>query len=141
MDSITASDALKAAVYSKSPYPMVFMAFAYQWGVYGKNYYPINGMQAIPDAAVKGLESLGGELKLNTEVIEILVKENKAYGVKTKDGAAYMEQLSSNASPQFTYEWIYDKVPKKKMKKAICGKKNIERQRYYFYLWMKQIQV
>lgn len=127
LDSFTHCDALKTAIYSKGPYPMVFMAFAYQWGVYGKNYYPVNGMQAIPDAAVKGLEGLGGELKLNTEVTEILVKDNKAFGVKTKDGEEYYGSVISNASPQFTYEWISEEVAaKKKMKKEISKRKIFE---------------
>jgi phytoene dehydrogenase-like protein len=126
LDSCTTSDELKAAIYSKSPYPMVFMAFAYQWGVYGKNYYPLNGMQTIPDAAVKGLNRLGGELKLNTEVTEILIKDNQAYGVKTKDGTEYYGAVISNASPQFTFEWMTDGTAKEKMKKAISGKRIFE---------------
>jgi phytoene dehydrogenase-like protein len=119
LDSFTASDELKTAIYSKSPYPMVFMSFAYQWGVFGKGCYPVEGMQAIPDAAVKGLKSLGGELKLNTEVTEILVKDNQAYGVKTKEGTEYYGIVISNASPQFTYEWLPDSTTKVKMKESI----------------------
>jgi phytoene dehydrogenase-like protein len=127
LDAFTTSEHLKTAIYSKSPYPMVFMSFAYQWGVYGKNYYPVNGMQSIPDAAVKGLESLGGELKLNTEVTEILVKNNQAYGVKTREGTEYHGAVISNASPQFTYEWIQDEAAaKEKMKKRISGRKVFE---------------
>jgi phytoene dehydrogenase-like protein len=127
LDIFTSCDDLKTAIYSKGPYPMVFMAFAYQWGVYGKNYYPINGMQAIPDAAVKGLEVNGGELKLNTEVTEILVKDNIAYGVRTKDGTEYRGKVISNASPHFTYEWISDEErTKEKMKKAIAKRKVFE---------------
>jgi phytoene dehydrogenase-like protein len=127
LDSFTACEELKTAIYSKGPYPMVFMAFAYQWGVYGKNYYPVNGMQAIPDAAVKGLQGHGGELKLNTKVTEILVKDNRAYGVKTKDGTEYHGQVISNASPQFTYDWISkEAAAKEKMKKAISKRKIFE---------------
>lgn len=127
LDSFTISDELKTAIYSKSPYPMVFMAFAYQWGVYGKNFYPVNGMQSIPDAAVEGLIRLGGDLKLNTEVTEILVKDDRAYGVKTKDGTEYFGAVISNASPQFTYEWISDgAAAKEKMKKMISGRKIFE---------------
>lgn len=124
LDSFTTSDDLKTAIYSRSPYPMVFMAFAYQWGVFGNSYYPARGMQAIPDAAVKGLKGLGGELKLNTEVTEILVKDNKAYGVRTKDGMEYYGAVISNASPQFTYEWIQgEAAANEKMKKALSGRK------------------
>lgn len=126
LDAWTDSEALKTAIYSKSPYPMVFMSFAYQWGVYGKGEYPVDGMQAIPDAAVKGLNTLGGELKLNTEVTQILVRDNRAYGVKTKDGAEYYGKVISNASPQFTYDWIPDTAVKEKMKKEIAGRKIFE---------------
>lgn len=126
LDSFTSSSDLKTAIYSKSPYPMVFMAFAYQWGVYGKNSYPVHGMQAIPDAAVKGLKQMGGELKLNTEVTEILMKENQAYGVKTKDGTQYYGAVISNASPQFTKEWILNGTGKEKINRTITGRKIFE---------------
>lgn len=126
LDKLTVNDNLKTAIYSQAPYSMVFMAFAYQWGVYGKNYYPINGMQAIPDAALKGLNSHGGVLKLNTEVTEILVKDNEAYGVKTKDGTEYYGAVISNASPHYTYEWILNSPIKEKMKKTIANKKIFE---------------
>ncbi|MDF2873145.1 MAG: phytoene dehydrogenase-related protein [Anaerocolumna sp.] len=126
LDSFTSSEDLKTAIYSKSPYPMVFMSFAYQWGVYGKNYYPLNGMQAIPDAAVEGLRRLGGELKLNTEVTDIMVKDGQAYGVKTQDGSEYHGAVISNASPQFTYEWMTDAAEKEKMIKAISKRKIFE---------------
>jgi phytoene dehydrogenase-like protein len=35
------------------------------------------------------LERLGGEIKLDAEVTEILVKDRQAYGARTKDGAEY----------------------------------------------------
>lgn len=127
LDSFTDLEELKTLIYSKSPYPMVFMAFAYQWGVYGKASYPVNGMQSIPDAAVTGLKGLGGELKLNTEVTEILVKDNRAYGVKTKDGKEYLGAVISNASPQFTYDWILDGMAiKEKLNKTYVGRKIFE---------------
>lgn len=126
LDSFSTSDELKTLIYSKSPYPMVFMSFAYQWGVYGKNYYPVNGMQSIPDAAAEGLKNLGGELKLNTEVTEILVKDNQAYGVKTHDGNTYYGSVISNASPQFTYKWLPEVTEKKKMIKSISQKSIFE---------------
>lgn len=126
LDLLTASNELKTAVYSKAPYPMVFMSFAYQWGVYGKNHYPLCGMQAIPDAAVEGFKRLGGELKLNTEVTEILVQDNTVYGVKTKDGTQYHGAVISNASPHFTYEWLPDGRTKDKMKKSIAKRKLFE---------------
>ncbi|HYE11312.1 MAG TPA: FAD-dependent oxidoreductase, partial [Patescibacteria group bacterium] len=52
LDQFTDSEELKSVIYSYCPYPMVFMAFAYQWGAFGNNEYPKAGMQAIPNAAV-----------------------------------------------------------------------------------------
>lgn len=126
LDSCTASENLKTAIYSRCPYPMVFMAFAYQWGVFGKSFYPVNGMQAIPDATAAGLQQLGGELKLNTEVTEILVKNNQAYGVRTKDGAEYHGAVISNASPHFTYEWLPTGTVKESMQRKLSKRKIFE---------------
>ncbi|MGL4345309.1 MAG: phytoene desaturase family protein [Cellulosilyticaceae bacterium] len=124
LDQFTDCQALKSVIYSYCPYPMVFMAFAYQWGVFGNNEYPTFGMQSIPDAAVLSFEGRGGVLKLGTEVTEILVKDGQAYGVRTKDDAIYYGAVISNASPHYTYDWI--KTTEKcvrKMKKAIARKK------------------
>lgn len=130
LDKLTQSKELKTAIYTISPYPMLFMAFAYQWGVFGKNVYPKLGMQAIPNAAVSSLKAMGGELKLNAEVAEILVKDKTAYGVKTKDGSEYFGKVITNASPHFTYDWIKGeektvakmkkKLEKRKVFPAIC---------------------
>jgi phytoene dehydrogenase-like protein len=124
LDQLTDSEELKSAIYSYCPYPMVFMAFAYQWGVFSNNEYPKAGMQAIPDAAVKSFSEMGGILKLNTEVTEILVKDGSAYGVMTKNGGEYYGQVISNASPQYTFSWI--KTEEKcvnKMKRKMADKK------------------
>jgi phytoene dehydrogenase-like protein len=60
-------------------------------------------------------------------VTEILMKDNQAYGVRTKDGTEYHGVVISNASPQFTYEWIKDSVAvKENMKKAISKRKIFE---------------
>lgn len=124
LDQLTNSEDIKSAIYSYCPYPMVFMAFAYQWGVFSNNEYPKEGMQAIPNAAVTGLKSNGGVLKLNTEVAEILVNDGRAYGIRTKAGNEYHGKVISNASPQYTYSWIKgEEKCVKKMKRAIADKK------------------
>lgn len=124
LDQFTDSAELKSAIYSYCPYPMAFMAFAYQWGVFGNAAYPKAGMQAIPDAAVTSLNLLGGVMKLNAEVSEILVKDGSAYGVRTTKGDEYHGKVISSASPHFTYRWIQteDKCVKK-MQQAIADKK------------------
>jgi phytoene dehydrogenase-like protein len=124
LDTFTDSDEIKSAIYTYSPYPMIFMAFAYMWGVIGKNTYPKGGMQAIPDAAAASLIQMGGELKLNTEVTEILVRDGCAYGVRTKAGDEYHGKVISNVSPHYTYSWIKaDDNKIRKMKQAIAGRK------------------
>lgn len=124
LDQLTDSEELKSAIYAYAPYPMVFMAFAYQWGVFSNNEYPKHGMQAIPDAAVASLQQLGGVLKLNTEVTEILVEDGCAYGVRTKGGEEYHGQVISNASPQYTYSWIKAEEKRvNKMQQSMAGKK------------------
>ena len=64
LNQFTYSDELKSVIFSNCPYPMVFMAFAYQWGVFSNNEYPKEGMQAIPNAAVTSFNKMGGILKL-----------------------------------------------------------------------------
>lgn len=124
LDQITDSDELKSTIYSYCPYSMVFMAFAYQWGVFGNNVYPRDGMQAIPDAAAVSLRQMGGVMKLNTEVTEILVQDGRAYGVRTAAGDEYHGQVISNASPQYTYGWIKTEADRvRKMRQAIAGKR------------------
>lgn len=124
LDQFTDSEELKSAIYSYCPYSMVFMAFAYQWGVFGNTEYPKAGMQAIPNAAVKSLNLMGGEMRLNEEVTEILVKDGSAYGVRTKSGDQYHGKVISNASPQYTYSWIMtEKKCVKKMQQVLTGKK------------------
>lgn len=124
LDEFADSDELKSAIYSYCPYPVVFMAFSYQWGVFGNNEYPKEGMQAIPNAAVTSLNRMGGVLRLSTEVTEILVKDGSAYGVRTKNGEEYRGRVISNASPQYTYNWIKTEERRvSRMKRAIAGRK------------------
>lgn len=124
LDQFTDSDELKSTIYSYSPYPMVFMAFAYQWGVFSNNEYPKAGMQAIPDAAAASLNRMGGVLKLNTEVTEILVKDGRAYGVRTKAGEEFHGRVISNASPHYTYRWITGEEGRvNKLQRSIAGRK------------------
>ncbi len=127
MNKLTDSEELKALIYSRSPYAMVFMAFAYQWGVFGKSVYPSKGMQAIPDSACESLVRMGGEIRCLTEVTEILVHEGRAYGVKTKSGEVIHGRVISNASPHYTYEWIRNgEAEKEKMKKVLTKRKIFE---------------
>ncbi|MEO0755485.1 MAG: NAD(P)/FAD-dependent oxidoreductase [Cyanobacteria bacterium J06648_16] len=61
--------------------------------------YPIGGSGAIVEALVRGFQRAGGELRLSTHVAQILVKHNRAWGVRLKSGAVVQaEQVISNAT-------------------------------------------
>jgi phytoene dehydrogenase-like protein len=48
--------------------------------------YPIGGSAALVDALVRGLQKHRGELRLNAHVSEILVENNRAAGVRLRNG-------------------------------------------------------
>lgn len=100
-------DILSTIIFSKAGYEMVYMGYAYRWAVLGKTYYPVGGMQAIPNLAVESMKEKGVELKLKTEVGKIIINNNKAVGVQTIDGLEYYsDNIISNVSPEFTLKMI-----------------------------------
>ena len=114
LDKLTKNPEIKSLMFSKGIFPMVYMAYVYRWNVIGKDSYPIEGMQAIPNASIQSFTANGGILKLNTEVTEILTEKDKAIGVKTKNGECYYARgIISNASPHFTYELLSSNFTKK----------------------------
>lgn len=62
--------------------------------------YPIGGSGAVIDALVRGLEKHGGQLLTNAHVEEVLVKGDRAIGVRLRDGKeiAASTAVVSNAS-------------------------------------------
>lgn len=114
LDKLTQNPVLRSAIFSKGITPMVYMAYAYRWSIIGKDYYPTDGMQAIPNASVKSFVENGGMIKLNKEVTEILTENGQAIGVKTEDGNCfYANNIISNASPHFTYDLLPDSLSQK----------------------------
>lgn len=77
--------------------------------------YPVGGSGALVDALVRGLEKHGGKLLLNAHVEEVLVKNNRATGVKLKNGQSITatKAVISNASVWDTLKLLPDgAVPK-----------------------------
>lgn len=73
-----------------------------RWGVW----YALGGTGALVRALARVLGEIGGELRLNTEVTEILVDPatKRASGVRTADGAVTpADVVVSNADVAFTY--------------------------------------
>jgi carotene isomerase len=62
--------------------------------------YPVGGSAAIVDALIRGLEKHHGKLLLNTHVEQILIENNRAAGVKLRNGKSIQARhaVVSNAS-------------------------------------------
>lgn len=67
-------------------------------------YYPIGGMQAIPDALVERFKELGGELRLSSLVKKIKVRDNKVVGIVIeKEGFIPSKYVISNCDARQTF--------------------------------------
>ncbi|MER3477448.1 MAG: carotene isomerase [Leptolyngbya sp. ERB_1_2] len=74
--------------------------------------YPSGGSGAIVDALVRGLEKRGGKLKLNAHVEKVLVENQKAIGVRLRNGEELRSRyVVSNASIWDTLKLV-DAFPK-----------------------------
>ncbi|ALF56425.1 carotene isomerase [Nostoc piscinale CENA21] len=62
--------------------------------------YPVGGSGALVNALVQGLEKHGGELKLGAHIEQVLVKDNRAIGVRLRNGEEIRARRAvvSNAS-------------------------------------------
>jgi len=56
-------------------------------------FYPMGGMIAIPKGIMKAGQESGLEVKLNTEVVKVLVENRRAKGVMLKDGTKLTSRL------------------------------------------------
>jgi phytoene desaturase len=71
-----------------------------KWGVH----FVMGGTGALVRALVKLFEEMGGEVKLNSKVVELLVSNGKAEGVKLANGEAiYAPVVVSNADVAHFY--------------------------------------
>lgn len=123
LDKLTSNRQLKTIIFSKAMAEMIYMGYAYLWDVScrGETYYPIGGMQTIPDTAVELLKKLGGELILKTQVTKIITEGSKAIGVHCKNGESYYaNHVISNCSPHYTLDMLPDQLEaKQKLYKSI----------------------
>jgi all-trans-retinol 13,14-reductase len=68
-------------------------------------YYPRGTCKKITDAFVKFIEDRGGQVMLRTEVDKVLVDDQAATGVQTKDGKRYTARVViSNANAYDTFQ-------------------------------------
>lgn len=86
--------------YSGSPasFGLLFLTFLMDY------YYPMGGIQAIPDALAGYIRSRGGTLKYRTLVTEILLDGDKAQGIRTEANETYRAPfIISNGDARRTY--------------------------------------
>ncbi len=83
-------------------------------------YFPLGGGFAIPKAFVRALKRAGGEIRLQTPVERILLKDSKAVGVCLANGEEISAQyVISNADADVTYRKLVgeEHLSKKLLKK------------------------
>ncbi len=75
-------------------------------------YFPVGGMQKIPQAVTKLAEELGVEFYLGQKVDKIVLEKGKAKGVKAGDVFYKADIVVSNMDVQFTYEQLLNQKNK-----------------------------
>ncbi len=78
-------------------------------------HYAIGGVAELARAMGSVIEDQGGLLRMNTEVDEILVKDNRARGVRLASGEIITaDVIVSNADAGFTYDHLLRNTPRKR---------------------------
>lgn len=103
-----------------------------KWGVW----YAQGGTGSLVNALIKLFIEKGGELKLNTEIDEILIDDtgskNKVKGIKLKDGAKFdFDLVVCNSDVAFTYKNMISPEFRKKY-----SDKKIENMKYSMSLFV-----
>ena len=85
--------------------------------------YPVGGSGAIPAALVKGIEKFGGSVRFRSEVLNVIVENGEAVGVRLSDGSEVRAKaVVSNATVWDTFSKLVDdprlKVPEDRFIKA-----------------------
>lgn len=94
--------------FSTSAIYALIHALELKWGVH----FPRGGTGALVAALVKLFQDLGGELRLNANVDEILTEDATVTGVKLKDGEIISScYVASNADVVHTYKHLLREHP------------------------------
>ncbi len=82
-----------------------------KWGVH----FPMGGTGALVEGMVKLIESMGGQLRLNSEVEHIETNQGKVTGVRLKSGETLAARyVISNADSAWTYSKLIDAHDRKR---------------------------
>jgi phytoene dehydrogenase-like protein len=78
---------------------------------FGGGYYPRGGAASLPRAYIRALRRAGGDIKVRTEVTQIMVEDRKVIGVRLGDGTEIRcKNVISNADPHVTYGKLIDRT-------------------------------
>jgi phytoene desaturase len=90
-----------------------------KWGVF----FPKGGTGALVQGMLKLFQELGGRIRLESEVSEILTRGNRVVGVATQTGEKHeFDLVASNADVVHTYDRLLGRVPKaRRMRKRLAG--------------------
>jgi phytoene desaturase len=78
-------------------------------------HYAMGGVQAIAEAMVRVVEDQGGQVVQGAEVDEILVRDNRAAGVRMVDGSTHTADIVvSNADAGHTYDRLLRNHPRRR---------------------------
>jgi len=99
-----------------------------QWGVH----FPIGGTGALVQGLLGLVEGLGGELRLNADVAEVLVEEGRARGVRLTGGEVIRaDVVVSNADSA----WLYRHLVPESARRTWTNRK-VENSRYSMGLFV-----
>ena len=89
--------------FSTSAIYALIHALELKWGVH----FPRGGTGALVAALVKLFEDLGGEIRLNSAVDEIITSNNQVTGVRLQNGEVIdSDYVASNADVVYTYKHL-----------------------------------
>lgn len=108
-----------------------------EWGVF----FPKGGTGALVDGMLRLFRDLGGELRLNAEVDEILVEQGRASGVRLRSGETLPCRLvASNADVVHTYERLLRHEPAGQRQAAALRKKRFSMSLFVIYFGLKGVR-
>lgn len=95
--------------------PFLRLAGSFYFPIEVPVYYPKNACHEYLIAMDKKIRDLGGEIRYNTEVAEILTENGKVTGVRTADGQEFKtSHVIANVSPGIVFgKMIQDNNPKR----------------------------
>lgn len=98
----------------------------------GGVWFPLGGTGALVEALVRLFRELGGQVRLGTEVTEILTRDGRVAGLAAKDGwRERFDIVASNADVAHTYRRLLAREPR-----AEKEARRLERMRYSMSLFL-----